>query len=40
MPLLPVWPLNFSLKLNDSVVELAAIKSVIAPLLPKEDTSL
>ena len=31
VPLLPVWPVDFSLRLKDSELALASVKSVIAP---------
>ena len=40
MPSLPVLPVIFSLILNESVIELATVKSVIALLASKAGSSL
>ena len=40
LPLLPFLPVNFSLRLNESVEALASVHSVIAPSLSTAATSL
>ena len=40
VPLLPVWPANFTLTLDNIVVALASVKSVITSSSSKADTSL
>ena len=40
VPLLPVWHADFSIRLNDLVVALASVKSVIALSLSTADTFL
>ena len=40
VPLLPVLPVNFSLRLNNSVVALGSGKSTVAPLALTAGTSL
>ena len=36
----PVWPINFSFVLNESVSPFSSLKSLISPLLAKVSTSL
>ena len=40
VPLLPVWPVIFSLLLNESVIESAALKLTIVPLASEAGSSL
>ena len=40
MPSLHVWPVIFALRLNELVIALAALKSLISPLASKASSSL